>query len=451
MPIFLVGLNHRTAPIDLREHISLAGDALRMALQDLKVPGRPSPHASDRANSSLMHEAVILSTCNRLEVYTTANDAAGGWTEVERFLAKLSGLSAESIHPHLYFLEGQPVVEHLMRVTAGLDSMILGEPQILGQVATAHVEALAAGTTGPILSHLFARAIHAGKRARGETAISRHTTSVSHAAVQLASDKLNGLSGARVLIVGAGEMAELVALAMHKRGAQTITCINRTHARAQRLAGRFQGRALSWHHLPEALVEADVVVSATGAPHTVICYDDVAQVLPRRHGRPLFFVDIAVPRDVEVAVGELPDVYRYDIDQLQFTVDANLELRQAAVPQVKAILAQEIGDFLQWLNSRQAVPVLVELRRKAETMARAEVEHALRRLEHPDPRVEQTISLLAHRIVNKLLHEPTVRLKSHAANGDGVAYAQAVLDLFALDGENPERLQSGPNGAADDD
>jgi len=440
MSIVLVGLNHHTAPVALRERLSLAGGALEMALDDLNVGRRMAALPGERAPLSAIHEGVILSTCNRLEIYATADDQAGGWAAVEAFLAGRRNIPVAELDPHLYLLEDHEAVDHLMRVASGLDSMILGEPQILGQVAEAFAKAQAAGTAGPALSQLFTRAVHAGKRARSETDISRYTTSISHAAARLAKDTLRDLAAARVLIVGAGEMAELAAAAARGEGAQTMTFINRTYARAEFLAQRFGGRALSWSQLVEALAEADLIISATGAPHTVIYRDDVARTLPLRAGRPLVIVDIAVPRDVEEEVGGLPGVVRYDIDQLQLAVDANRSQREAAVPQVEAIVQQEAEQFFGWLSSRQTVQVLVELRRKTQALAETELEHALRRLASPDPRTEHIVSLLADRLVNKLLHEPTVRLKAEAAAGNGTVYAEALRELFALQpGEDVDR------------
>lgn len=418
MPIHLIGFSHHTAPVALREQLSLSGCALDMALDKLGAAGDE------------IHESVILSTCNRLEIYAVTGD--GGFSAIEGFLSNLYGVSIEQLRPYLYRLEGRAVVEHLMRVASGLDSMVLGESQILGQVAEAYARAQGAGAVGQVLSQLFARAVHAGKRARSETTISRHPTSVSHAAVHLARDVFGDLSRARVLIVGAGEMAELAASALYDEGARRIVCINRTYAHAERLTRRFGGRALGWTHLADALVEADLIVAATGAPHTVIYHNDVAQALSRRDGRPLIILDLAVPRDVEAEAGTLPGVLLYDIDRLQNAVGANRAQREAAIPQVEAIIQQETDDFVCWLRGRQVVPVLVELRRKAQEIAAAEVERALRRLDDPDPRVEQIMGLLAHRIVSKLLHEPTVRLKLEAANGNGILYADALRELFAL-------------------
>lgn len=432
MPIILVGMNHRTAPVELREQFSLDGCGLRMALETMQINTPDGLCSEDVQTPSVLREGAILTTCNRLENYAVAADAGLGRFALEDFLVRLQGISREQIYPHLYFFEDQTAIQHLMRVAAGLDSMILGEPQILGQVSDAYREALASGTAGPILSQLFMQAIHAGKRARTETAISRHTTSVSHAAVSLAEQQTGDLSTMHVLLVGSGEMAEQAAQALRQHGAQNITCINRTYARARNLAEHIQSQAVNWSKMPEALAQADVVITATGAPHLVITADDVAAILPERGGRPLLFVDIAVPRDVEETVDSLAGVKRYDIDDLQSVVDDNLAQRQAAVPHVELIIDEEIACFQDWLSTRQVVPVIKDLRRKARELAQAEVEEALRHLNGLDTKDRQVIARMAHRIVNKMLHEPTVRLKASAENGNGSAYAQALWDLFAL-------------------
>lgn len=435
MQIVLVGLNHRTASVDLREQLTLASCALRDALDELsryrqireRGHGQPSPRPH-------LPESLILSTCNRLEVYAVlAGPSAAGWAAIEQFLADLQGIPRETLHPHLYFLDGYQAVRHLMRVACGLDSMILGEPQILGQVRGALEEARAAGASGPILSHLFDLAAHAGKRARTETEIGRHTTSIGHAAVQLLADELDGLAEAQVLVVGAGEMAEVTAHALQDRGVQHLNFINRTFARARDMAQQFNGRALSWFHLPTALATADAVVSATGAPHIVIHAADVEQALPKRGGRPLIVIDIAVPRDVEQSVERLPGVRRYDIEHLQSSVEANWAQRQSAVPEVDAIVDEEAERFEAWLQGRQVLPVLVELRRKARDIADQELERHVYRMEEIEPLCQEKVAQIVYRIVNKLLHEPTVRLKAAAAEGNGVEYAYALRELFALD------------------
>lgn len=434
MQIIAVGLNHRTAPVALREQMSLASCGLRMALEELNGSARPSA-ASDNAISKRydLKESVILSTCNRLEIYgVVASEAESGWRSLEQFLAGLQGVPEEELQPHLYHLVGKEAIVHLMKVAAGLDSMILGEPQILGQVSKAQSEARSAGTTGPVLSHLFDMAAHTGKRARTETDIGRHTTSISHAAAQLVTEEIGDLGQLHMLIVGAGEMAEVAAQALQSRGAGQLSFINRTYSRAETLAGDFNGRALNWYHLPAALTMADAVICATGAPHIVIHESDVLSVLPERSDRPLLFVDIGVPRDVEERVGLLPGVQRFDIDRLQSVVDDNLAQRQAAIPDVETIIDEEALRFDSWLQGRQVLPVLLELRRKAKNIAEAELERNQYVLDEMAPEHQEFINRMVQRIVNKMLHEPTVRLKASAAEGNGVEYAHVLRELFDL-------------------
>jgi glutamyl-tRNA reductase len=338
-----------------------------------------------------------------------------------------------TLQSHLYRLHGADAIRHLFRVACGLDSMVLGEHQILGQVAGAFGEAQSAGLAGAVLSHLFAQAIHAGKRARTETTISRHTSSISHAAARLAQDQLGALERLNVVIVGAGEMAELAARAIQIRGAQQITFINRTYARAEALAQSAGGQAMGWYQLADALQQADIVMTATGAPHTVLHVREVTPALPERDGRPLLILDIAVPRNVEAAVGDLPGVRLYDIDDLQGALDENLMQRQAAIPQVETIIEQEQIAFLAWLHSREVAPVISDLHRQAIALVEAEIERALSKLDHLSPQEQKVISQLGYRIANKILHEPTVRLKASAEDGSGTSYAHAIRELFALD------------------
>lgn len=410
--LILVGLNHRTAPLELREQLALADDELYRALAE---------------SGSALAEVVILSTCNRLEIYGVAHDTRHALAAVEQRLADLRGIAPERLREHGYVYNGDTAIRHLMRVAAGLDSMIFGEAQILGQVGQALEVAQSAGTAGPVLSHLFTLAAHAGKRARTETEISRHVTSVSHAAVALAQAQIPDLSRARALVVGSGEMAYLAAQALHRHNIQTIHCINRTYARAADLALAFNGSALDWHEMPDALAEADVVISATAAPHTVIERRDVEQALKRRAGRPLVIIDIALPRDVDESVRALPDVHYHDLDDLSRFVQANVARREAAVTEVDAIVEQEAARFLAWERGRSISPVITALREKAAALAHDEVEAALRRLGDLDAGQQKVVELMAHRIVNKILHEPTIRLKADTA------YASAVRELFALD------------------
>ncbi len=435
MSILLVGLNHHTAPVELRERLALSGCSLTMALTELPVhhesyTGDPALGVTDLPPA--LREGVILSTCNRLEIYATAREIGAGKAAIENYLSRLHGIPPSELKPHLYFMHDQAAVIHLMRVAAGLDSMVLGEPQILGQVAQAFASARAANTAGPVLTQLFEQALHAGKRARAETEIGQHTISVSHAAALLAEEKLGGLGGVHVALLGAGEMAEVAVQALLDRGADQIICLNRTLTSAQALAERFGGRALPWHDLTEALIWADVVISATGAPHTIIHLDDVQKALPARNGHPLVFIDIALPRDIEEVVGQQPTISLFDIDDLQHVLDENIARRRAAIPHVESILSEEAAAFAAWISSRQVVPVIADLRRWATELAQAEVEHALNRRGEIGSEEREAIERLAHRLVNKLLHPPTMALRRQAEQGNGYGYAHVVRELFDL-------------------
>ncbi|MBV7338834.1 glutamyl-tRNA reductase [Chloroflexi bacterium TSY] len=432
MSILQVGLNHKTAPIELRERLALDGCGLRMALEEFITPEQIFRSA---AAGTLLKEVVILSTCNRLEIYAVNNGESSdvenelGWQTIIQKLALQQDLPVETLLPHLYYKADREAVRHLMRVASGLDSMILGEPQILGQVHRSYGEAHTVGVTGPMLSKLFAQAVHAGKRARTESEISRQTTSISHAAARLAKAQNPNLQQANVLVVGAGEMAQLAAQAMNQHGTQQITIINRTYTTAQILADQVAGCAIPWRELPQALINADLVLTATGAPHLVISPGDVASILTQRQGRPLTFIDVAVPRDIDEGV-----------DDLQATLDANLAQREAEIPKVEAIIEAEIDDFEQWLRGRQVIPTIVDLRRKAQAIADAEVADAKRRLNSKDA---QIVERLAHRLVNKLLHEPIVRLKAGIDPGAHDTVAHVVRDLFGLDEMEEPKQDSG--------
>jgi glutamyl-tRNA reductase len=433
MPIITVGLSHRTAPVDLRESISITEGALVEALSRLYTfPG--------------IGEAAILSTCNRTEIYAVSQKPQQGWRAVESFLQQQIEDPSLDLAPHLYYYAGRAAAEHLMKVSCGLDSQILGEPQILGQVNFTLRAAQQAGSIGPILHRLFNDAIHAGKRARAETSISRYTTSTSHAAVLLAEAHVSDLRNANVLVVGAGEMAHLAVKALHQRNVHNIGCVNRTYARAAALVEELGGRVFNWFHLDEALRWADVVITATGAPHTVIHAEEVGVILPQRQGRPLVFVDIALPRDVEQSVGALPGAVRYDIDDLRARLDENLAQREATRPEVESIIAEEIISFTTWLQSRKAVPTIVGLRRKVSEIAQAELAEALAQMPDLDEREEEVVRRMVHRMVNKVLHEPTVQLKAASALSPemGQEYAEATRELFGLhaDPEGQEDIES---------
>lgn len=422
MTISVFGLSFRTAPVEIRERLALTGASLLAALDDM----------SRGSTSPSLDEVVILSTCNRLEVYGSAQESAGFANSVAEFLARLNDVALDDLLAHAYSASGDDAVCHLMRVACGLDSMILGETQILGQVSDAYEAAHNAGTAGPLLSRLFAQAIHAGKRARTESTISRHTTSVSHAAVRQILDSSADPASLRVLVVGAGESAVLAAGALERAGVRNLTFVNRTMEHAEEIAGAHGGRALTWFQLDEALSWADAVLCATGAPHTVISREDVEAVQRLRDGRLLTIVDIAVPRDVDDTVRELPGVRYHDIDDLQNVIDGNLELRRAVVPEVEKIVEEELLRFTEWHRGRQVLPVIKGLREWVHNVAQEELDQTLNRLPDADARTRQQVGRMVHQLVNRLLHGPTTRLRMQALEGNGHGYAYAVRELFGL-------------------
>jgi glutamyl-tRNA reductase len=425
MHIIQIGLNHRTANVEIRERLAISESDVPIALSALCSENGHHPAQA--------REAVILSTCNRLEIYAVVDDVEAGFRETENQLAHVTGVDRAVFEPHLEQRQGEVAVAHLCDVACGLDSMVLGESQIQGQIAAAYDLARDHGTTGAVINSLFRTALHAGKRARTETAVNKHSTSVSHAAVDLASQIFQDLSNNRALLVGAGETAELAAKYLIDNGVGDILVVNRSPGRAASLAQRFGGDALDWHKLTQALRQADIVISSTAARCAVLTRDTVATAMDTRRYRPLIIIDIAVPRDVEPSVAQLHNVFLYDIDDLMQVVDANLEQRRREVPHVQAIIRAEVADFMAWYRSLDVVPTLVDLRRHAESIREAEIDRALRRLDHLSAQERSVISALSRRIVNRILHEPTVRLKAQANGREGDRYAHVVRDLFGLD------------------
>ena len=430
MYILCLGLSHHTAPVELRERVSYHAEAQKAALARLGCGHANQP--------SELIELAILSTCNRLEFYAVTHTEQ--FDPLLQFISDTTGVPAFELDPYLYRYTQTEAVLHLGRVASGLDSMILGEPQILGQVTEAYELGLSQRSIGPVLSALFRYAIHAGKRARTETAISRNPASASSIAVKLAEETVGDLSTARIAIVGAGEMAELAVEVLRHRGAQYITVVNRTHARAQQLAERWQATALTFENLQDALLAADIVITSTGAPHILIKPPLVEAIIRQRPDRPLVFIDIAVPRDVDPDVKQLPHVRCYDIDDLEMRLNGSLAERQQEVPQVETIIAAEAEAFMAWLKSLEITPVIADLHAKADAIRRAEIEKTFRHLSHLDEFDRKRIEILTESLVNKLLHDPTLRLKAEAGNGHAAEYAAAVRHLFALGSSNYDQL-----------
>jgi glutamyl-tRNA reductase len=397
--IVVVGLNHETAPVAVREALAVPQERLPAAL------GRVREEAG-------LGEAMILSTCNRVEVYGRSTEAPGG--AVAAFLARFHGREPGDIAPYLYSLEGEPAVRHAFRVAASLDSMVMGEPQILGQVKHAYELAEQAGSLGPVLNALRDRSIAAAKRARTETAIARNAISVSHVAVELARKIFGTLHDRAVLLVGAGKMSEVAARQMVRDGARASVLGGRTFERAEQLAAALRGRAAPFDALRAELARADIVISGTGAPGIVICRADVEAAQSGRRGRPLFLIDIAVPRDIAEDAGTVSGVFLYDLDDVKKVADANLRERMKEATAAEAIIDEEVRAFAEWRRSLEVVPFLVELRKRGDEIRKAEVEKARRRMGPLTPDQESALEAATSAIVNKLLHEPTVQLKQMA-------------------------------------
>jgi len=414
--VFLVGLSHKSAPIDVRERVALTGDALRDAIADLR-------------NADGVHEALVVSTCNRVEVYVQAGDDAAA----RRFFTSRSPQSGD----HLYVKGGVEAVRHLFRVSSSLDSMVLGEQQILGQVKEAYGIASAAQAAGTFFSRLCNRAFATAKRVRTETDIGRGTTSMSQVAVELVEKIFGDLKGRSILLAGAGKMGALSAKALASLGADRILVTNRSPERGAALAEQVNGHFRDWAELQDLLAEADVAIVSTGAPTYVLTREMLAKAMKARRHRSICLIDLAVPRNVDPACAELSDVYAYDVDDMQNVVQSTHEARRGEALRAEAIVEAEVMAFARERETRAALPVLVHLRRRAEAIARQEAERTLARVGAKlDDRGRRSVEAMAQAIVNKLLHPPTARLKEAAASGDG-ALAGAVAELFGIPAADP--------------
>jgi glutamyl-tRNA reductase len=427
--LLLVGLDHHSAPVELRERLSVEGDELVALLRSL--------------HEEPLAEAVVVSTCHRLEVYAISADTERARKAIVERLAAPMAVAPDSLMESLYMLTGAGAARHLARVAAGLESVVIGESQIQGQVADALQAAQVARTSGSYLARLFSTALHTGKRARSETAIGRHSLSVGHAAAQLVARELGDLAGRRVAVVGAGEMAALAMQALRARGASDLHVVSRTYERASALAWRYQTAASPWSERASALENAHAVVVATRAPHLLLRVEDFAQ--EASDARPVV-VDISVPRAVDPAVRSLTGLRLYDIDDLQAIVADHQSLRREEIERVERVIEEELTEYLAWERSRRVTPVIIALRQQAREVVQAEVERALRRAPELDEGEQEIVREMAHRIVAKLLHTPTITLKERAALGEHHFYLHATRKLFALE----EHDADSANGSDDE-
>lgn len=417
--MIVVGLNHRTAPVELRERVAVPSSRLEKALHDLSAREH-------------LAEVVLLSTCNRTEIYARSTKFHSAVSDILEFLAEQGGAAPESFSEHLYTYYDDSAVSHLFGVAAGLDSMILGEGEILGQVRDAWQRATAEGASGSALARVFRHAIEVGKRARTDTAIGRSALSVSSAAVALAEQTMFSLRGRAVLILGAGDVAEGLGRALVAAGVGEVAVANRTHARAVALAERLHGRAVPLGELPEVLTTVDVLLTATDSTEIHIERADIEAVMERRGGVPLLVVDVAVPRDVDPGAAGVPGVTLLDVDDLHQLAGAALEERRREVGSVREIIGEELERFQTERAAREVAPLVTGLRARAEAVRQGELERFRSKLDGLDSDARNAVEALTQGIVNKLLHEPTVRLKESAGTARGELFSDAVASLFDI-------------------
>ena len=419
MHLFLVGVSHRTAPVELREKLDFSSRDVGAAVEVL-------------VTRSSAAESVVLSTCNRSEIYIASSDAEQARQEIVAFLSEYHQLPRDAFMPHLFAHRDMAAARHLFRVAAGLDSLVIGEPQILGQVKEAFQAAAERHCTGPLLTKTFQWAFGVGKRVRTETGLGEGAVSVSFAAVALARKIFGRLEGRRVLVVGAGEISALTAQHLRSQGVEEIVITSRTAAHADALAAQVSGRTVPWAQMRRAIAGADIVLTATGSQRPIITREDVQAVTGRRRTEPLFIIDVAVPRDVDPSVSEIEQVFLYNVDDLQGIVQENLERRGAEIAQAEAIVAEEVARFTVWQRSRRAIPTVVALRQRFDDIRRAELQRLEPRLSGLPADARARVEDVTRLIVEKLLLEPTEQLKALPDEETQAAYTEAVNRLFRL-------------------
>jgi glutamyl-tRNA reductase len=420
MMIILTGLNHKTAPLAVREKLLAACTEKTDLLSELlALPG--------------VREVMHLATCNRVEILAAVKGQDQTTQALRSFVAQSAGITQDEATDCVYTYCDEAAVLHLFRVTSSLDSMIMGETQILGQVKEAYRQALEKHATGALMNRLLHRAFRTAKRVRTETAIAANPVSVSFAAVELAKKIFGNLSGKKVLLIGAGEMAELTGTHLLGNGVQDIIIANRSNAQASILAEKFHGEAVMLADIEEKLAAVDIVVSSTGATKYILSVDAIRQSLTRRKNRPLLLIDIAMPRDIEPAAGELENVYLYNIDNLQDIVDENLQSRKREARLAEAIIEEEVRKYCDWVRELEAVPTIVSLRAMAEAIVQAEIAKAAPWLETMKDEERQKVQALINAVVNKLLHNPVAALKEESADFGSAHITAVTRQLFQLD------------------
>ena len=418
--LILVGVNHKTTPVEIREKLAFTKGKIEESVDHL-------------FNFPDIIEHTILSTCNRVEIYARANSQDSAIKSIKQFICDFHQLSLVELEDHFYSYSNKEAVEHLFRVSSSLDSMILGEAQILGQVKEAYSLARDLRSTGLVLNQLFEKAFSIAKKVREETGIAERSVSISSAAVELAQKIFDDLENHTVMLVGTGEMAELAAKHLISYGVKTIYVTSRTYERAANLARTLNGSALDFEAFKNELHRADIVITSTSAPNFIIKKEIVEKAIHERKNKPIFFIDIAVPRDIEPDVNDLENVYLYDIDDLQVVVSANIKEREKEAENAMNFISQEVTKFNNWVGALDAVPTIVEIRKKAENIRKQEIEKTLKKISHLSEDEKQLLRQMSSSMINKILHKPTIKLKQKTQSEDGHVYLKAIRHLFHLD------------------
>ena len=419
MKLLVTGVSHKTAPVEVRERLAFREEALPTALADLKARDGVS-------------EALILSTCNRVEIVMTTDDGADPHAVVEAFLAERKSIDAAQLAAHLYHHEGREAIHHLFRVAASLDSMVIGEPQILGQLKTAYAHAKDCGAVCGWMDGLLTRAFSVAKRVRSETGIGQMAVSISYAAVELARKIFGDLNNRTIMIVGAGKMSELAARHLRRSGASRVFVTNRTHERAVEMAELFQGTPVEYTKFVSMLPEVDIVITSSGAPHYILHREEMQRVRSARRNKPMFLIDIAVPRNIEPSVNDLDNIFLYDIDDLQEVVNANLRERMKEADHAETLVSEEVERMLARLKVAEVTPLIVGLQEQLEQIRAAEMDKVRRKYGPFTSEQEAAMEALTRGLINKIAHGPISELRNHAGQPEGAHVVAAIRKAFHL-------------------
>jgi len=419
MSVVVLGLSHKTAPVSVRERFAFGGEEHDRVVADLAQ--RPG-----------VDEACIVSTCNRVEFFVRAPEPGDAESAIRQLIDALPQGPFAEAEPYLYRYADKEAIRHIFRVASSLDSMVLGEPQILGQVKTAYQAAKRAGAIQGPLDHLLTASFRVARRVRNETGIGQMAVSISYVAVELARKIFGELDGLNVLLIGAGKMSEAAARHLHSAGAQKVFVANRTLERAKKMAEQFQGTPVPWHCLHETLTQADVVIASTGAPGFILTKETARGVIAARRHKPIFLVDIAVPRDIDPEINDLDDMFVYDIDDLQQVAEANLEKRRQEAEQAESIVEEEVDKVMHRLRALQTAPTIVQLQKRLESIRTGEIERHRAKLSGLTPEQEQAVEALTKAMMNKVAHPPIAHMKRLASHPDGLRFVEAVKRAFGL-------------------